>query len=385
MIKSMTGYGRQKGENERREVQVEIKSVNHRYLDLNVKVPRIYSFLEEPIKTAVSAAVARGKVDIYLSITAKEGGDAKVSPNLALAGEYLRALEQVRDTYSLKDDISVMELAHMPDLLTVAREEPDAEEVKTQVLEVLGRALEEYNAMRRTEGERLCEDIARRGQAIGKMVDQVEQRSPQSVEEYRQKIAQRMTEILGDSDIAEQRILAEAALFADKVSVTEEVVRLRSHLSQLQKMVQGDAPVGRKLDFLVQELNREANTIGSKANDYELAQIVIEIKAEIEKIREQIQNLECAAMKLINIGFGNMVSASRLVAIVSPESAPIKRVIQNAKEKNMLIDATYGRRTRAVLITDSEHVILSPLQPETVANRLGNLDYDEDEGEEEDE
>ena len=292
MIKSMTGYGRQKGENERREVQVEIKSVNHRYLDLNVKVPRIYSFLEEPIKTAVSAAVARGKVDIYLSITAKEGGDVKVSPNLALAGEYLRALEQVRDTYSLKDDISVMELAHMPDLLTVAREEPDAEEVKTQVLEVLGRALEEYNAMRRTEGERLCEDIARRGQAIGKMVDQVEQRSPQSVEEYRQKIAQRMTEILGDSDIAEQRILAEAALFADKVSVTEEVVRLRSHLSQLQKMVQGDAPVGRKLDFLVQELNREANTIGSKANDYELAQIVIEIKAEIEKIREQIQNLE---------------------------------------------------------------------------------------------
>ncbi len=292
MIKSMTGYGRQKGENERREVQVEIKSVNHRYLDLNVKVPRIYSFLEEPIKTAVSAAVARGKVDIYLSITAKEGGDVKVSPNLALAGEYLRALEQVRDTYSLKDDISVMELAHMPDLLTVAREEPDAEEVKAQVLEVLGRALEEYNAMRRTEGERLCEDIARRGQEIGKMVDQVEQRSPQSVEEYRQKIAQRMTEILGDSDIAEQRILAEAALFADKVSVTEEVVRLRSHLSQLQKMVQGDAPVGRKLDFLVQELNREANTIGSKANDYELAQIVIEIKAEIEKIREQIQNLE---------------------------------------------------------------------------------------------
>ena len=292
MIKSMTGYGRQKGENERREVQVEIKSVNHRYLDLNVKVPRIYSFLEEPIKTAVSAAVARGKVDIYLSITAKEGGDAKVSPNLALAGEYLRALEQVRDTYSLKDDISVMDLAHMPDLLTVAREEPDAEEVKAQALEVLGRALEEYNAMRRTEGERLCEDIARRGQEIGKMVDQVEQRSPQSVEEYRQKIAQRMTEILGDSDIAEQRILAEAALFADKVSVTEEVVRLRSHLSQLQKMVQGDAPVGRKLDFLVQELNREANTIGSKANDYELAQIVIEIKAEIEKIREQIQNLE---------------------------------------------------------------------------------------------
>ncbi|RHO57500.1 YicC family protein [Ruminococcaceae bacterium AM07-15] len=292
MIKSMTGYGRQKGENERREVQVEIKSVNHRYLDLNVKVPRIYSFLEEPIKTAVSAAVARGKVDIYLSITAKEGGDVKVSPNLALAGEYLRALWQVRDTYSLKDDISVMELAHMPDLLTVAREEPDAEEVKAQVLEVLGRALEEYNAMRRTEGERLCEDIARRGQEIGKMVDQVEQRSPQSVEEYRQKIAQRMTEILGDSDIAEQRILAEAALFADKVSVTEEVVRLRSHLSQLQKMVQGDAPVGRKLDFLVQELNREANTIGSKANDYELAQIVIEIKAEIEKIREQIQNLE---------------------------------------------------------------------------------------------
>ncbi len=292
MVKSMTGYGRKKAENDQREVTVEIKSVNHRYLDLNIKVPRIYSFLEEAVKSAVSSRVSRGKVDVFVSVFTKDGKDVKVTPNLELIREYVEALRQVRDTFGLADDISTMGVAQMPDALSIDKEEPDNEAVQQQVLEVVGQALEEYDAMRRAEGARLCQDIVQRAGRIGQLVDHVEQRSPQTVEEYRKRISARMQELLGDTEIAEQRILAEAALFADKVSVTEEIVRLRSHLAQLNTMLSADTAVGRKLDFLVQEMNREANTIGSKANDYELAQTVVEIKAEIEKIREQIQNIE---------------------------------------------------------------------------------------------
>ena len=292
MVKSMTGYGRKKAENDQREVTVEIKSVNHRYLDLNIKVPRIYSFLEEAVKSAVSSRVSRGKVDVFVSVFTKDGKDVKVTPNLELIREYVEALRQVRDTFGLADDISTMGVAQMPDALSIDKEEPDNEAVQQQVLEVVGQALEEYDAMRRAEGARLCQDIVQRAGRIGQLVDHVEERSPQTVEEYRKRISARMQELLGDTEIAEQRILAEAALFADKVSVTDEIVRLRSHLAQLNTMLSADTAVGRKLDFLVQEMNREANTIGSKANDYELAQTVVEIKAEIEKIREQIQNIE---------------------------------------------------------------------------------------------
>ena len=292
MVKSMTGYGRKKAENDQREVTVEIKSVNHRYLDLNIKVPRIYSFLEEAVKSAVSSRVSRGKVDVFVSVFTKDGKDVKVTPNLELIREYVEALRQVRDTFGLADDISTMGVAQMPDALSIDKEEPDNEAVQQQVLEVVGQALEEYDAMRRAEGARLCQDIVQRAGRIGQLVDHVEERSPQTVEEYRKRISARMQELLGDTEIAEQRILAEAALFADKVSVTEEIVRLRSHLAQLNTMLSADTAVGRKLDFLVQEMNREANTIGSKANDYELAQTVVEIKAEIEKIREKIQNIE---------------------------------------------------------------------------------------------
>ena len=292
MVKSMTGYGRKKAENDQREVTVQIKSVNHRYLDLNIKVPRIYSFLEEAVKSAVSSRVSRGKVDVFVSVFTKDGKDVKVTPNLELIREYVEALRQVRDTFGLADDISTMGVAQMPDALSIDKEEPDNEAVQQQVLEVVGQALEEYDAMRRAEGARLCQDIVQRAGRIGQLVDHVEERSPQTVEEYRKRISARMQELLGDTEIAEQRILAEAALFADKVSVTEEIVRLRSHLAQLNTMLSADTAVGRKLDFLVQEMNREANTIGSKANDYELAQTVVEIKAEIEKIREQIQNIE---------------------------------------------------------------------------------------------
>lgn len=292
MLKSMTGYGRVKQENSCREILVEIRSVNHRYLDLNIKVPRIYGFLEEAVKKQLSAALARGKVDLYISVRAKEGGNVKISPNMPVIDGYMAALKAVAERYDLEQDVNPMKLLQLPDAVEVDKEEADAEQITAEVLGVLEQALEEYNAMRAKEGQKLCEDVAYRAGLIHGYVELVERRSPESVEEYRQRIAARMEELLDGSDIAQQRILSEAALFADKVSVTEELVRLKSHLTQLDTMLRSPVAVGRKLDFLVQELNRETNTIGSKANDYEIAKTVVEMKAEIEKIREQIQNLE---------------------------------------------------------------------------------------------
>ena len=292
MLKSMTGYGRVKVENAYREILVEVRSVNHRYLDLNIKVPRIYGFLEDAVKKAASAVLARGNVDLYVSVRAKEGSDMKITPNMPVIDGYMAALQAVAQRYGMEQSVTPQQLLQMPDALAVDKEEADAEVLTAEVLDVLQQALAEHSAMRDREGKKLCEDIAYRADLIRGYVDFVEQRSPVSVEEYRQRIATRMEEILDGSELAQQRILNEAAIFADKVSVTEEIVRLRSHLGQLATMLQSPVAVGRKLDFLVQELNRETNTIGSKANDYEIAKIVVEMKAEIEKIREQIQNLE---------------------------------------------------------------------------------------------
>ena len=292
MLKSMTGYGRVKVENAYREILVEVRSVNHRYLDLNIKVPRIYGFLEDAVKKQASEVLARGKVDLYVSVRAKEGSDLKLPPNMPVIDGYMAALQAVAQRYGMEQSVTPQQLLQMPDALAVDKEEADAEVLTAEVLDVLKQALDEHSAMRDREGKKLCEDIAYRAGLIRGYVDFVEQRSPISVEEYRQRIAARMEELLDGSELAQQRILNEAALFADKVAVTEEIVRLRSHLGQLESMLQSPVAVGRKLDFLVQELNRETNTIGSKANDYEIAKIVVEMKAEIEKIREQIQNLE---------------------------------------------------------------------------------------------
>jgi uncharacterized protein (TIGR00255 family) len=292
MLKSMTGYGRVKVENAYREILVEVRSVNHRYLDLNIKVPRIYGFLEDAVKKQASEVLARGKVDLYVSVRAKEGSDLKITPNMPVIDGYMAALQAVAQRYGMEQSVTPQQLLQMPDALAVDKEEADAEVLTAEVLDVLKQALDEHSAMRDREGKKLCEDIAYRADLIRGYVDFVEQRSPISVEEYRQRIAARMEELLDGSELAQQRILNEAALFADKVAVTEEIVRLRSHLGQLESMLQSPVAVGRKLDFLVQELNRETNTIGSKANDYEIAKIVVEMKAEIEKIREQIQNLE---------------------------------------------------------------------------------------------
>ena len=292
MLKSMTGYGRVKVENDFREITVELRSVNHRYLDLNIKVPRIYGYLEDLVSKQAQAAIARGKVDIFVSVRAKEGADIKVSPNMAVIQGYVDALKKVSETYGISDEVSALALLRLPDAMEQNKEEADADQLKNEVSAVLAQALAEYNAMREKEGGRLVEDVVYRAGLIAKSVDFVEQRSPNCVEEYRTRIAARMTEILDGSELAQQRILQEAALYADKVNVTEEIVRLRSHLSQLDTMLKSPVAIGRKLDFLVQEMNRETNTIGSKANDFQIAKTVVDMKAEIEKIREQIQNLE---------------------------------------------------------------------------------------------
>ena len=292
MLKSMTGYGRVKVENDLREITVELRSVNHRYLDLNIKVPRIYGYLEEMVSKQAQAAIARGKVDIFVSVRAKEGADIRVSPNMAVIQGYVDAIRKVSETYGLSDEATALSLLRLPDAMEQSKEEADADQLKAEVSAVLDQALTEYNAMREKEGARLVEDVTYRAGLIAQSVDFVEQRSPDCVEEYRQRIAARMTEILDGTELAQQRILQEAALYADKVNVTEEIVRLRSHLAQLETMLKSPVAIGRKLDFLVQEMNRETNTIGSKANDFQIAKTVVDIKAEIEKIREQIQNLE---------------------------------------------------------------------------------------------
>ena len=288
----MTGYGRARQTLHERDITVELRAVNHRYLDVNVKTPRIYGFLEDAVKTAVGGMIARGKVDVFISIDSSAAGDVKISLNHKVLESYLDALHEMRDHYALTDDISVMRLARLPDVFSSEKQEADVDELTQDVLTVLQTAGADFCTMRAREGAKLRDDILARGRTILELVSEVEARSPQAVEEYRAKLTARMNEVLADTTIDPQRILAEAAVYADRTAVDEETVRLRSHMHQMELMAEEQKPIGRKLDFLVQEMNREANTIGSKANDMELAKIVVEIKSEIEKIREQVQNIE---------------------------------------------------------------------------------------------
>lgn len=291
-MKSMTGYGRACMTIHDRDITVELRSVNHRYLDVNVKAPRMYGFLDEAVKGTVGSLIARGKVDVFIGIDASAAGDETIVLNTRILESYLEAFHTIRDQYGLKDDVTVMNIAKMPDVFTAEKEEADTEEIKADVTQVLTAAAEDFCAMREREGEKMREDILSRGQTIVHLVEEVEKRSPKAVAEYREKLTARMKEVLADTTIDPQRILTEAAIYADRTAVDEETVRLRSHINQLKLMADSEKPVGRKLDFLVQEMNREANTIGSKANDMELAKIVVDLKAEIEKIREQVQNIE---------------------------------------------------------------------------------------------
>lgn len=291
-MKSMTGYGRACAEKNGRMITIEVRGVNHRYLDCTVKAPRQYGFLEEVLKKAATTRIARGKVEIYVSIEARTENEVTVRVNTALAGRYLTALRELGNLYGLEDDITVMSLVKMADILSPERVEPNMEQLSADVCEVFYSACDGFNEMRVREGLRMAEDIYTRCARIEGMIGEIEKRSPERVQKYRERLLVRMREVLADTNIDETRILTEAALYADKTAVDEETVRLRSHLHQMDQMLRDTQPIGRKLDFLVQELNREANTIGSKANDVEMAHLVVTLKSEIEKIREQVQNIE---------------------------------------------------------------------------------------------
>ncbi|WP_243421169.1 YicC/YloC family endoribonuclease [Pseudoflavonifractor phocaeensis] len=292
MVKSMTGYGRGEAVRNGRSITAEVRSVNNRYLDCTVKLPRIYVFAEDGIKARVQAHISRGKVDVYFSIGPSANGDVAISVNKPVAEGYLAALKDLRDSYGLRDDISVSLLSRFQDVFLVEKTQEDLDALSADLLSVLELALDDFDAMRAREGEKLCQDVRDRAAVIAGLVSKVEERSPGIVADYRAKLLSRMTEVLQNTQIDESRILTEAAIYADKVAVDEETVRLRSHLSQLEHMLEQGGAIGRKLDFLIQEFNREANTIGSKCNDVETAGYVVDIKAQIEKIREQIQNIE---------------------------------------------------------------------------------------------
>ena len=292
MIKSMTGYGSAKGESGGLTVTVELKSVNNRYLDCSVRMPRNLLFAEETVKAAVQRHISRGKVDVFVTLDAAASSDVTVRPNLALAAEYAAAVGAVAEALQLPAALDAFNLSRMQDVLSVERKEPDAEALTLFLNDLANRALTDFDAMRAREGERMAADVETRLDSIEAMVAAVEARSPQTVSEYRDRLYRKMCEVLEKTDVDPQRILLEAAVFADKVAVDEETVRLRSHISQMRGFLAAGSPIGRKLDFLIQEFNREANTIGSKCTDAEITRTVIELKGEIEKIREQIQNIE---------------------------------------------------------------------------------------------
>lgn len=292
MIKSMTGFGRAQETVDGMTVTVELKSVNHRYFEFTAKVPRTYGFLEEKLKSFLNARVSRGKMECYVSSENLEESDMEVIVNPSLAKGYVDALRTLSETFGLKEDYSAISIAKFPDVLTLRKAPADEEKIWNAVQKVTELAVERFVTMRETEGEKLRADILSKADTILEHVAFVESRSPQTVREYHEKLRQRMEELLENTQVDEQRLLTEAAIFADKVAVDEETVRLRSHISQLREFLNADEPIGRKLDFLVQEMNRESNTIGSKAQDVEIAKRVIAIKAEVEKIREQVQNIE---------------------------------------------------------------------------------------------
>ena len=292
MIKSMTGYGRCVETVNGREFTVELRSVNNRYLDCSVRLPRILSFGEDAVKQAVKASISRGKVDVYISVHAEGGDEAQVCINKSLLEGYLAAMKQIAADYGVRDDISVNSLSRMPEVFSLEKPKLDEEQLLADLMGVVDKAIANYDAMRCTEGTALENDLRSRGATILELVEQVEKGNAQTVIDYRARLEKKLREVLENKQIDESRILTEAAIFADKVAVDEETVRLRSHLEQMNTMLTNGGAVGRKLDFLLQEMNREANTIGSKCTDVVLARIVVDIKAELEKIREQTQNIE---------------------------------------------------------------------------------------------
>ena len=292
MIKSMTGYGSAKGSVDGLEITIELKSVNNRFLDCSVRMPRSFLFAEDAIKSAVQKHISRGKVDVFVTVDSSQSGDMAVKVNEPLLKGYLDALSHISEEYQLPNEVTALALSRFPDVLVVEKREMDAEAITAAFCEIAERALNDFDAMREREGEKLRDDVLHRLDLIEGFVSSVEEEAPKTVAEYRRRLEQKMMEVLNGAGVDESRILTEAALFADHIAVDEETVRLRSHMEQLRGMIVGRSPIGRKIDFLIQEFNREANTIGSKCQNSDIAHVVVDLKSEIEKIREQIQNIE---------------------------------------------------------------------------------------------
>lgn len=294
MVKSMTGFGRCETEINGREITVEIKSVNHRYFEFSCRTPRGYSFLDDKLKSYVNSRVSRGKIDMFVTIGVSDETPSEVTVNHQLVSGYLNAMKEISETYGVTNDVSVVSLSRFPDVFTVHKAAEDEEQITADVLSAAEIALDSFVAMREAEGEKMKADILSRANTILSIVGEIEERSPQTVAEYENRLLDKIRQTLENNNIEidQQRILTEVAVFSDKVAVAEETVRLRSHFEQLNKFLEYNEPVGRKIDFIIQEMNREANTIGSKVQDAVLAHKVVDIKSEIEKIREQVQNIE---------------------------------------------------------------------------------------------
>ena len=292
MIKSMTGYGSAKGQAGDLQISVEVKSVNNRYLDASVRMPRSFLFAEDAVKSAIGRHISRGKVDMFINVDSSAADDVSVKVNEALLKGYIDAIGLISEKYGLENDLTAVSAGRFPDILGVEKKDLDAEEISAGLVAVAEKALQDFDAMRQREGDKLCADVLAKLETISSLVSTVEKESPRTVEAYQNRLREKISEVLSSAGVDENRILAEAAIYADRVAVDEETVRLRSHMSQLRTMLAGGSPIGRKIDFLIQEFNREANTIGSKCQNSDIAHVVVELKSEIEKIREQIQNIE---------------------------------------------------------------------------------------------
>lgn len=292
MIKSMTGFGREQGVIDGYEILVEIRSVNHRYFEFSSRVPRSFGYLDEKLKSLLSERISRGKVEASVTIFKTEGAEAEIEVNLDIAEGYVNALREANKTLQLTDDLALSSIMRFSDVFKIQKVQDDEEVIWNAVKQICIGALDKFIEMRKVEGEKMFDDISSRLDFIEEKTCEIEKLSPQITENYSNRLYARIKETLGDKDIDEQRILTEVAVFADKTAVDEETVRLHSHISQFRELINSDEPVGRKLDFLVQELNREVNTIGSKGQDLSVTKTVVDLKAEIEKIREQIQNIE---------------------------------------------------------------------------------------------
>ena len=292
MISSMTGYGRAQEVIGNKDITVEIKGINHRFFEFNARVPRTYGYIEERIKSVLQSSISRGKVEVSVAIYNVDTPDSEVAVNVELAKNYLETLRASAAELNIADDLKLSHLLQLNDVFTIRKKADDEEAVLSAVEEVTRKAVNSFVAMRRTEGSKLKEDLLSRIVSIENAVGVIEEKASQMADDYRERLFQKLTEILHDKNIDEQRVLTEAAIFAEKVAVDEETVRLRSHISQFRQLLEIPEPVGRKLDFLIQEFNRETNTIGSKVQNVEITKIVVDIKSDIEKIREQIQNIE---------------------------------------------------------------------------------------------